>query len=67
MTPVLTAGQLEVLARALADAIAWRVPDPFCMDCAADADGQCSDHLADETLACAYQALATELGIEVDR
>jgi hypothetical protein len=64
VTTVLTAGQLEVLARALADAIAFRLPD-WCVDCAADPDGQCCDHLADETLACAYQALGRELGVGI--
>jgi hypothetical protein len=61
--PGLTAGQLEVIGRALSDAIAYRVPDGFCMDCARDAAGECSCCLADNTLAAAYQTLGHELGI----
>lgn len=59
-------GQREVLASALSDAIAHRQPEGgYCADCAAEYGGLCSDHIADETLASAYHALADELGIEL--
>ena len=58
-------GQREVLAQALADAIACRSTEP-CVDCIADPSGMCNDHAADLDLTDAYLALGRELGIEVD-
>lgn len=62
-------GQREVLAQALADAIARRDPGPpsDCADCMLEAPGTlCGDHEADLQLTDAYLQLADELGIEVD-
>jgi hypothetical protein len=58
-------GQREVLAQALADAIAHRDPAGYCDDCEARPAGLCDDHAADLDLCDAYLYLARELGIEV--
>jgi hypothetical protein len=65
----LDSGQREVLAAALADAIAFRSQhtDGPCADCDADPSLLCSEGAADMDLVDAYQALAAELGLEVDR
>jgi len=62
---VLTAGQREVLARALADALKYRTPDFACPDCDAHPALLCDAHAADLDLADEYVALARELGIEM--
>jgi hypothetical protein len=63
--PAADEGQREVLARALADAVAYRDPDGHCLDCAGHPAGLCDEHAADLDLTDAYLALGKELGIEV--
>ena len=63
--PALDAGQREVLAQALADAITYRNPTGLCTGCKDSPAGICDDHAADLDLTDAYVALAAELGIEV--
>ena len=65
--PALDAGQREVLAQALADAIEHRTPYGDCTDCNARPEGLCNDHAADLDLTDSYLALARELAIEVPR
>jgi hypothetical protein len=60
-------GQREVLAQALADAIAYRHPSGFCPGCEVHPAGLCDDHAAHLDLADAYLALGREFGIEADR
>jgi hypothetical protein len=62
----LTPPDALVLAKALADAIAYRDPGP-CADCAAEPGGLCHKHAEGELQADAYAALARTLGIEVPR
>ena len=59
------AGQREVLAAALADAIEHRTSAGACEDCDTRPEGLCNDHAADLDLTDAYIALSRELGIEV--
>ncbi len=59
----------QVLAQALADAIAYREPGSpsDCTGCENCPDAAlCDDHAADLDLIDAYLALARELGIEVE-
>ncbi len=65
----LDGGQREVLASALADALAYRSQhaDGPCSDCDADPSLLCCEGAADLDLADAYEALAGELGIEPER
>ena len=67
--PALDEGQREVLASAVADAIAHRSEhaDGYCSGCEAHPAGVCDEGAADLDLADAYLHLAAELGIEVDR
>jgi hypothetical protein len=70
MAVTLDDGQREVLAAALADAIAHREPARPCAGCEAYPaypEGLCDDHAADQDLCDAYEALGRELGIEVNR
>jgi hypothetical protein len=64
---VVKPGQAEVLASALADAIAYRTPEGFCRDCEDSPSALCGEHAADLDLTDAYLALARELNLEVDR
>ena len=57
---VLTDAQRDIIAKALADAIAWRAPDT-CVDCSRGA--QCDDHARDVQIRALYWDLAAELGI----
>jgi hypothetical protein len=59
----LTAGQRDLLGRALSDALDWRTPSGGCADCDTGA-GLCLAHTADAVLCAAYRALGAELGIE---
>jgi len=63
--PAADEGQREVLAQALADAVAYRDPDGYCLDCAGRPAGLCDEHAADLDLTDAYLGLGKELGIEV--
>jgi hypothetical protein len=65
--PALDAGQREVLAAALSDAIAHRGEhtDGSCADCEAHPAGLCDEGAADLDLAGAYRALGRELAIGV--
>jgi hypothetical protein len=67
--PALDAGQREVLAAALSDAVAHRSEhaDSYCGDCQADPAGLCDGGAADVSLTGAYLALARELSIEVNQ
>lgn len=63
----LTAGQRELLAAVLADAIDRREPSGSCADCEEHPSGLCWDHAADLDRCDAYLGLARQLGIGVDR
>ena len=63
----LTAGQRELLAAILFDAIDRREPSGACADCEEHPAGLCWDHSADLDRCDAYLALARQLGVEVDR
>jgi hypothetical protein len=60
---VFTAGQETVVARALADAEAYRRErvEAYCYDCQRHTAGACEDHLNDLDQADAYRDLAAEL------
>ena len=63
--PPVTAEQAGVLAMALSDAIAYRLPDGDCGDCDMHPAGLCGEHAADLDRRDDYLHLAAELGIEV--
>ena len=63
----LTPDQRDVLAQALADAIEYRTPGADCADCDEHPAGLCPDHADDLNRSDAYLAVASQLGIEVDR
>jgi hypothetical protein len=59
----LSAGQRDLLGRALSDALDWRTPSGDCADCSTRSE-PCPDHVADAAQSAAYRALGAELGIE---
>jgi len=63
--PCVTAGQLEVIGRALADATEWRSPALLCADCDASPGDLCADHRADLQLCQSYRDLSRQLGLEL--
>ena len=61
----LTGEQADILAEALADAVAFRQPRYDCPGCMWEPiPWACPDHFADEARAEAYISLAAELGLE---
>ena len=63
----LTDVQREVLAHAIADAVAWCTDEDFCGGCEQSPTGVCATHQDELDQRDAYVKLARQLGIEVQR